>query len=761
MSCDMPSERLWVWVHGEEDDATAERDIASHVATCDRCQARADEMRGLLAGIRLAAGAVGQAGRAAALPKSIGSYRIIRRIGQGGMGVVYEAEQQTPQRSVALKVIRGFADADEYRLRLFRREAQTLARLSHPSIAAIYEAGSADGQQYFAMELVQGVSLGDYAAGRRSSGAGAAPSSLMERVRLFVQICEAINYAHQRGVIHRDLKPGNILVSDDGRPKVLDFGLARISDSDVAAVTVATETGRLLGTLPYMSPEQARGQVEAIDVRTDVYALGVILYELVTGELPVRVAQTALHEAVQRICEQPPRNPRSLNGAVPRDVSVIAMKAVEKEAGRRYQTVAGLQDDLVRFLNGYPITARPASAAYRLAKFIRRHRAGTLLLTALFAVLVGALVVTQDLLSRARSEATKFRWISDVLQSVLVAPDPARQGDRSVTVYDALRAADRRIVMELDDQPLESAAVRNTLGNTFLSFSDYDAAERHLRFALQTRRERLGEDHVDVAQSLNDLGELLLLRRSGYDEAEAALKQALAIRRRRLPGSEELAATLNNLGLLHKQLARTGEASAEYREALSIRTRIFDAALHGAGVSRSEKARAANALAQTRNNLAGLLRAEAARLGPVDGAAAARLTTEAEHEYEAVLALRTAWLDANHPDVAKALNNYALVLADAGKASEAERCFRRALEILRQAYGPDHEFVARGQRNLADLLRTQRRFNEAAELLTEALAIIEKRLGTQSAEATRTRALMDRVGKQDDAAGSQNQEGKK
>lgn len=750
MSCGMPSERLWVWVHDEEDDPAARLEIAQHVETCPQCRARTSEMRDLLAGIRLAAGAVAPNATTAALPASIGAYRVVRRIGRGGMGVVYEAQQQTPQRPVALKVIRGLADADEYRLRLFRREVQTLARLSHPSIAAIYEAGSADGQHYFAMELVHGVTLSEYVSGGRSGGRNTLPLPLRDRVRLFVRICEAINYAHQRGVIHRDLKPGNILVSDDGRPKVLDFGLARITDADAPAVSLATESGRLVGTLPYMSPEQARGQVDVIDVRTDVYALGVILYEMVTGELPVRVANTALHEAVQRICESPPRNPSALNAAVPRDVSIIALKAIEKDPARRYQTVAALQDDVQRFLEGYPIAARPSGAVYRLARFVLRHRTGTALLTLLFAVMAGALVLTQTLLSRARSEATKFRGISDVLQSVLTAPDPARQGDRSVTVYEALRAADRRIIMELDDQPLESAAVRNTLANTYLSFSDYDAAERHLRYALETRRSLLRDDHPDVAQSLNDLAELLLLRRERYDEAEACLARALAIRRRHAPGGEALAATLNNFGLLHKQLARIPQADAAYREALHIRSRLFEEARRSR-LSRREKAQAANALAQTRNNLAGLLRAEGTRLSASDHRAAARLLEEAEREYAAVLALRLAWLDPHHPDVAKALNNYALVLSDRGKPAEAETNFRKALEVLLTAYGPDHEFVARAQRNLADLLRIQGRFQESASLLADALRIFEMRLGAENPETARTRDLLDRVARQDDS----------
>ena len=296
-------------------------------------------------------------------------YKIIREIGRGGMGVVYEAEQQEPRRRVALKVLGGLY-ADEQHIRLFRQEIQTLARLQYPAIATIYEAGrTEDGYHFFTMELVAGEPLIEYIRN--------AELPQRSRLDLFLGICEAIQYAHESGVIHRDLKPSNIIVDADGNPKILDFGLARIIDADVTLTATATRTGRIMGTLAYMSPEQARGDPEAIDPRTDVYSLGMILYELLTDRLPYVFSKVLPHEAVRLICEEVPTRPSAIDRQLRGDLETIVLKALEKNPARRYQSPTELGDDIRRYLDGEPIVARRPSGFYILRKKLVKHRVAT------------------------------------------------------------------------------------------------------------------------------------------------------------------------------------------------------------------------------------------------------------------------------------------------------------------------------------------------------------------------------------------------
>ena len=320
------------------------------------------------------------------LPQHVGRYRILRWLSEGGMGAVYEAEQDSPRRIVALKVIRPEVISPST-IKRFAQEAQILGRLHHPGIAQIYEAGMEDdGRPFFAMEFIRGLSLTDFARQKQLD-----PSA---RLRLMVQVCEAVQHAHDHGFIHRDLKPGNILVNDAGQPKVLDFGVARAVDADLLTLASRTQAGELLGTLSYMSPEQVGGEGAALDGRSDVYALGVILFELLAGRLPYHLQKLPLPEVARVIREQEPSRLGLVQSAYRGDIETVASKALEKDRARRYDSPAELAADLRRYLNNEPILARPPSALYQLRKFTRRHKALVVGVASVFLALLAGTIVS-------------------------------------------------------------------------------------------------------------------------------------------------------------------------------------------------------------------------------------------------------------------------------------------------------------------------------------------------------------------------------
>lgn len=662
---------------------------------------------------------------------TIGPYRLIRIIASGGMGVVYEAEQRNPRRSVALKVMRGDRCDDPQRILLFQREAESLARLKHPGIAAIHEAGCAEnGRHYLAMELVYGEPLTKYVRKR--------DIPIRERLELFKRICDAISYAHQRGVIHRDLKPSNILVCDGtaqretgssssigATVKVLDFGLARIMEPEVGPDTTITGIGQIVGTLRYMSPEQARGKPEDIDIRTDVYSLGVVLYELLTDRLPYETDAATPQEALRVICEDQPVRPSLLCRSCRGDLEVIALKALEKDPQRRYQSVSELAEDIDRTLTGQPILAHPPSSLYQLRKLVGRHKVlvafgiSVFVLTLAFGIVASVLaarleVQRQTAVAAKESEATAKRVsdkVANILDQMLSSASPEIARGKELTVREVVDEAASRIDSELADQPRVAAAVHDTLGRTYHSLGLNDKAESHLRAGLNGRRALFGEQHPDVLRSMNNLA-MLLIDAGKYTEAKRLCEQALRACHLLWKGDHALTATsLNTSASLLLAEGHYPESKQRFREALAMRRRLF-------GNKNPD-------VATSLNNLAALL----SRRGRYK---------QAEALYRESLRLRTELLGEDHPDVANSMNNLGMLLWNMGNYADAEPLLERVLALQRRLVGEDHQLVAAALNNLALLRKAMGRLPEAEAYYREALVIQRKVLGPDHPDLAET-----------------------
>lgn len=687
MACGVTEERLWSWIDRQAPE------LGPHLAGCPECRSKAADFR---EGIEAVTAAVAAPRRP---PRRIGTYEIVGILGEGGQGVVYEARQQRLERPVALKVVRGGCFHDEQDVRLFEREIHTLALLKHPAIAAIYEAGAADdGVHFFAMELVPGVPITTYAA--------QGDIGLTERLRLFHTVCEAIQYAHQRGVIHRDLKPGHILVDADGAPKILDFGLARVRGPDgpgAPPADITTGVGRIQGTLPYMSPEQAQGRSDEIDVRTDVYALGVILYQLLTGALPYDVSNVGPHEAARVISEQPPRRPGAVRRDLPGDVETIILKALEKEPGRRYQGAAALADDIRRYLTGQPILARPPRVAYQLRKLIARHKLSSGLILLSLALALAAGIGGPLLYARGKaSETRKALLVNTFLQDMLASFDPTRTEGRPVDIYLVLAETAKRIETDLKMDPEVEAAARTALGNTYLGLGRYEEATPHLWRAMGIYQRLYVRDHLNLAASLHNLARLLFAK-GDYVSARRMFEEALDMRRRLLgPEHADVAVTLNDLAMLLHTLGDVEAAESFYGRALAMDRRLLPADHPDT--------------ASTLHNLAVLLRDQ----GKLDAA---------KDLFDEALKMRRRVLGAEHTYVAATIDQLARLHHLRGDFSEAERFYREAMAMRRKVLGDEHPDVALSLVNLGRLLEDQGDAAAAEEHLQEALRLRRELLG--------------------------------
>jgi len=639
-------------------------------------------------------------------PERIGRYRLVRVLGQGGMGTVYEAVQDHPHRTVALKVVRGGLGSPKL-ARRFEMEAELLGRLQHPGIAQIYDAGTADVgggdvQPYFAMELIRGTTLLDYAEAKNLSP--------RERLALVARICDAVQHAHERGIIHRDLKPSNILVDDTGQPKILDFGVARATDADVRLTTVESQFGELIGTLAYMSPEQVQSEPGEIDGRSDVYALGVVTYELLTGRLPYVLRDRMLLEALRIIREDNPTPISTVNRVFRGDVETIVGKALEKDRARRYASAADLGADLQRYLHEEPILARPAGTIYQLGKFARRNKVLVGGVVAVIVVLaIGAVVSTYQAV-RATREADKANAVKAFLTSMLGSADPEQMRGEAPTVREMVDSASARLAAAgLSDQPDVEGAVEATLANVYGVLGAYDQARTHGRRALALLRApdggpARGADPRDLTVALMAAGDADY-RLLDFPSAEGNLRAAvdLAVRTHG-HDSLEAAQAIVKLGFFLNATSKDAEAAALLKDGIDVIRRQGDQALLSSALMEQ-----------------GSL---ATSLGRID---------QAEPPLREAMTICKQLYGPRHARMSTAEWLLGEALVKKGALDEAEPLLQDALSIRREVYGPDHPHVALVLSSIGSARLMQGRFAESEEAYGQALAIRRARFGERHA----------------------------
>jgi eukaryotic-like serine/threonine-protein kinase len=644
------------------------------------------------------------AGDAEAPPAAIGRYRILRLLGEGGMGAVYEAEQELPHRMVALKVIRaGFANSEM--LRRFENEAQALGRLHHPGIAQIHDAGTADTphgrQPYIAMELVRGENLLVYCRERQLG--------TRERLEIFAKVCDAVQHAHQRGIIHRDLKPSNILVDESGQPRVLDFGIVRLTDSDAQA-TGRTNAGEIIGTLAYMSPEQVSGDPAEIDTRTDVYSLGVILYQMLAGKGPYAVGRT-IHEAAQAIRDQEPARLSAVSRTFRGDVETIVSKALEKDKTHRYATAAELAADVRRFLRDEPIVARPPSAAYHLGKFARRNKPLVGAVAVVLVVLVvGALVSIREAVRARRAEASA-EAINDFLQNDLLSQasasgqaGPHATPNPDLTVRTALDRAAARIGGKFDKQPEVEAGIRATIGRAYMDLGQYPQAQSQLERAVALDRSNLGAENRKTLQAENWLAYLAELQ-GRYADAESLSKQTLAMEQRVLGrDSSETLATMNQLAVVLWDQGKYGEAETLDDQLVDVDRRVL-------GSDNPTTLAAMNTLAVVY--------------------AVQNKYTQAEPLLSQVVEIRRRTLGPEHPGTLRTMINLSNVLRGEGKDAQAEAMVIQVIDIQRRVLGPEHPNTLGAMNDLGDIYSDEGKFAQAEALFSQTVAIERRTIGPE------------------------------
>ncbi|MCC6989053.1 MAG: tetratricopeptide repeat protein [Acidobacteria bacterium] len=660
-------------------------------------------------------------------PERLGPYKIIRMIGEGGMGAVYLAERDDDEflQQVAIKVARGLLDPE--RVRQFRTERQILAWLEHPNIARLLDGGTtADGLPYLVMEHVEGQPIDAYCNQARLD--------VTARLRLFLDVCDAVSHAHRSLIVHRDIKPSNIMVTDEGVPKLLDFGIARLAlEGAPDAAGGAGPHGMM--TPYYASPEVVRGG--QVTTAADVYALGVLLHELLTGTRPLRFRTMTSEEVERVVCHVDPRPPsraaRDTDGQGPPpadraaerqttpdalaarlagDLDAIVARALHKEPAQRYASVETLATDIRAALEHRPVSSRPQTWRYVAGRFVGRHRWATVAaVTAavavsaaavLFSVQAARLAEERDRTARERDTA---RQVSRFLTDLFEVSNPDVTGSsETVTAQDLLKRGAERIDADLAGQPVVQARLLATMGMAYTSQGAYQASLSLFQRALELRRATLGLDDLDTVASMDDMGEAY--RELGrFDEAESMHREALAAKQRLGAPPSSLAASLNNVGLTLSERGRFADAEPLLRQALDT--------------WRRHDGPAADVVASGLNNLADVVRQQ----GRV---------AEAVPLLEEAIAIRRQTVGATHPSLAIVVGHLGRVHSQQGDAAKAEPLLREALNIRQRVYGDDHPDTVNTRSDLSSLLHDQGDLAGAEPLYRAAVRSLAARLGPTS-----------------------------
>ena len=659
-------------------------------------------------------------------------FRLEHRLGEGGMGEVWLAEQLRPvRRQVALKVIKAGMDTKEVVAR-FESERQALALMDHPAIARVFDGGTTpEGRPYFVMEYVPGLPITEHCDEHRLTAA--------ERLELLAEVCDGVQHAHQKAVIHRDLKPSNILICMvDGKaePKIIDFGIAKATGYRLTEKTLFTELGAVIGTPEYMSPEQADSTGQDVDTRTDVYSLGVVLYQLLTGELPFASSElrsssfdelrrvlrevepirpstrlSTLGDAAVEKAHNRNTDPSTLRRQLAGDLDAIALKALEKDRARRYGTPSELAADLRRHLRREPVVARPPSRAYRVQRYLQRHRLAVGLASGLAVLLVG-FAVTMGLQARrtalerdrANREAAAARNVSDFLTRMFTVADPSEARGNSITAREILDRASKDVETGLSKDPELQVRMMNEIATTYTNLGLLSRARELMEQALRVGRKALGPEHSRTLFTASQLG-IIYEKLGRFREAESLALDTLERESRVYgPENEKTLNDMNNLGLLYFFQGRLADAERVLSRVLETRRRVL-------GPEAKGTFQAANNLAEVDLRADRLDRAEELLTSALDG--------------------KRRVFGPDHPSTLNTVTNLGILRAQQHRLADSEQLFREVIEGQRRVLGPEHPDTLGNLGNLGGVLCQEGLVQHGEQLLRETLATERRAFGSE------------------------------